>query len=108
MIRLALLGVTLAAAFGSGVWVRDSFCDAAKAKADLAAERSAHAATRIDLAAAHMSADFGNAAKQDIETREAAREERIRELEQHLATKPVGRCHLDSAGRRRLLDIYPH
>jgi len=108
-IKLALLAGSLIAAAGGGWVTRDAFCDSAKAKADLANERLAHAATKIDLAAARMTADFGRAAQNDIEERAKAREERIRELEKHVATQPAaGRCRIDGAFRRRLLNIYPH
>jgi hypothetical protein len=86
--KLAALGAVLALAFAGGVWVRDAFCDAAKARAALAAERAAHAATKSELAAAQQAAAFANRALGMIEESARTREEAVREKQ----TSPPPAC----------------
>lgn len=103
-IKLAIIGAIALALFGAGWTARDWRCDATEAKAQLAAERTAHAATRKDLAAAKAAAAFANVAFTGIETANTARQETVRERE----SQPVDACRrLDRAGLEWLRRIAP-
>lgn len=106
-IGIALAAAAIVAAFGSGVWVRDAFCDAADARRSLAAEQSKRRAIEFDLGAAQESIAFGVNGGVEIERRDTQRQERIRELETWIAKNGEGRCRLGADGVRRLLDISP-
>lgn len=107
-IKLTIAGGALLAAFGSGWWVRDAFCDAAEAKRDLAAARSELATVKDDLAYAQLAADAARLQSDAIEQQSGQRGEQIRELEDQLAKRPAGgSCRLGADGVRRLRRIAP-
>ena len=108
-VKLAITGALLLGMFAFGWFTRDAFCDAAEARAQLAAERLAHEATKSDLAAANLSVAIGNAAMESIEQAADARQQKIAELEKALVKKPLGTAcrRLDADGLHRLLDVSP-
>jgi hypothetical protein len=76
---LASAAIAFAAGSIGGWQVRDAFCDAAKAKEDLAAEQRAHANTKLDLTAAQRGAQNANTIAGWLEGWSAKREEIVRE-----------------------------
>jgi hypothetical protein len=105
-VKLAAIAVVAAAAYSGGWVTRDAFCDAAKARADLAAEQAAHAATKADLEAAKASAAFANVALEAIQYGARTREEIVNERKN--APTPVPDCRkLDRGGLEWLRRIAP-
>ena len=108
MLKLGVAAAALVVAFGAGWAGRDAFCDSAKAKADLAIERTRNAALQADLDATKQAAADDKAALESIETNNRSREDMINELQTKLASQPAaGRCKLGADQHQRLLNISP-
>lgn len=108
-----LKGIAIAAALGlavgaGGGWkVRDAFCDAAAARAELANVQSKLDAANRDMQASQQAAAHSVQAAGVIAQRANENEEKVRDLEAQLSTKPVACRALDADGLRRLLAIAP-
>lgn len=87
-VKAGAIALVLVAAFGSGVWVRGSFCDAAEAKAALASEQAVSASLRNQLQTYQMaSAEDAERAVEDQQ--EIARLKKLAdELEQRISNGP--------------------
>lgn len=93
---------------GFGSWkVTETFCDAAAARVELANVQSKLDAANRDLTASKDAAANAAAANGVIQQSAQANEEKVRDLEAQLSTKPVACRALDADGLRRLLNIAP-